>query len=67
MTKSVYQTAKIELKQTAIEAKKQFKSDLPKIRQIINDECDSLCKTFHLSEWQGNLLSNYACQLHPKK
>jgi len=67
MITSIYQSAKIELKQTAKEAKQQFKNDLPAIRQTINDEADNLCKTFHFSEHQRNLLSNFACTLHPLK
>lgn len=67
MINSIYQTAKIELKQTAIEAKKQFKNDSPAIRMIINDEVDNLCKSLRLTDYQRDLLCNYACSLHPKK
>ena len=62
MTK--YQIAKNILKSVSLDAKKEFRFDNPKIRMIINDTCDSCCKD--LSEYQRNLLSNYACSLHPK-
>ena len=57
---------KNELKQISKEAKNQFKNDNPAIRQIINDSADSLCKAHNLSEHKRDLLSNYACSLHPK-
>ena len=66
MKKSVYQVAKSELKRSAIEAKQYFKSDKPAIRQSINDSVDYICRSIQLSEYQKNLLSNYACTLHPK-
>lgn len=61
-----YQTAKRSLKTVSIEAKQAYKSDKPMIRQTINDYSDYLCKSLQLSEYQRNLLSNYACTLHPK-
>lgn len=62
-----YQQAKNELKEAARQAKNYYTSDKPAIRQIINDTADSICKSMNLSEYQRDLLSNYACTLHPKK
>jgi len=67
MKNTIYKTAKMNLKEVAIDAKKRFKTDKPMIRQIINDTADSICKNMQLSEYQRDLLSNYACTLHPKK
>ena len=64
--KTDYQVAKSELKSMAVEAKTMFRHDKPAIRQIINDSCDSLCKTLCLSYHRRSLLENYACKLHPK-
>ena len=59
-----YQTAKERLKETAKEIKKQFPNDKPMINMVINDMVDSLSKDLNLTEYQINLLSNYACKLH---
>ena len=67
MKPTIYQQAKAALKAAASEAKKANKNDLPLIRMIINDEADALCKNNHLSEYQRDLLANYACKLHPKR
>lgn len=64
--KTIYQQAKSELKQLAKEVKKQYPTDKPAARQAINDYADSLCKSLKLSEYQRNLLANFACELHPK-
>lgn len=64
MTK--YQSAKIDLKQVAQDVKKEFKTDKPAQRMIINDAADALCKNLNLSNYNRNLLNNYACKLHPK-
>lgn len=64
---TTYKIAKENLKETAREVKRAFKNDNPLIRMVINDEADSLSKDLNLSEYQRNLLSNYACKLHPKK
>ncbi len=61
-----YQSAKTNLKQVAQGAKKEFKNDKPAQRMIINDTVDALCKNLNLSDYNRNLLSNYACKLHPK-
>lgn len=61
-----YQIAKNTLKAVSLDAKKEFRTDKPMVRMIINDTCDSCCKDLNLSEYQRNLLSNYACSLHPK-
>lgn len=63
--KTIYKTAKESLKETAKEVKQNFKTDKPLIRMTINDTVDSLSKDLNLSEHQRNLLSNYACKLHP--
>lgn len=64
MTK--YQQAKQTLKNVADEVKKTDSTDKPLIRMVINDEVDALNRHYELSEYQRNLLSNYACKLHPK-
>jgi hypothetical protein len=61
-----YKRAKIELKRIAVLAKDSHLSDRPMIRAIINDHADYLCKTGELTEYEQNLLHNYACTLHPK-
>ena len=65
---SNYQQAKIDLKRASKNIKADFKDDKPAIRMYINDTVDFMCKDYsrHLSEYQQNLLSNYACTLHPK-
>lgn len=63
---SNYQKAKQTLKNEAIEYKKVIKNDIPLIRMNINDDVDFISKHLNLSEHQRNLLSNYACTLHPK-
>ncbi len=59
-----YKSAKERLKETAKEIKKQFPNDKPMINMVINDMVDSLSKDLNLTEYQRNLLSNYACKLH---
>lgn len=63
---TLYQNAKNDLKAVSQDAKAQHRNDKPAIRQTINDYVDYLCKDLNLSEYQRNLLSNYACKLHPK-
>ena len=65
-TISNYQIAKQTLKTISFEAKAQFRNDKPMIRQIINDTTDSISRDLNLSDYQRDLLSNYACKLHPK-
>ena len=65
-TKTTYQQAKTDLKEIADTAKIEYKKDLPAIRMIINDSVDMLCKVYQFSDYYRNLLSNYACTLHPK-
>jgi hypothetical protein len=65
-TISNYQQAKESLKNVADEVKATFKDDRALIRMVINDEVDYYCKDLNLSDYQRNLLSNYACKLHPK-
>ena len=68
MTK--YQIAKNILRGIAYDAKSEHSRDKPAIRQIINDGADLICKGYigpgDLTEYQQNLLHNYACTLHPK-
>ena len=61
-----YQIAKSNLKAISQDAKIQYRNDKPAVRQAINDYVDYLCKNMNLSEHKRNLLSNYACTLHPK-
>lgn len=62
--KTTYQQAKEQLKRIANNAKKAHANDKPMTRQIINDSAYELSKVFKLSEYQYNLLCNYACELH---
>ena len=62
---TTYQNAKSMLRSHAENVKIQYRGDKPAIRQSINDYTDSICKDFNLSEYHRNLLSNYACKLHP--
>jgi hypothetical protein len=64
MTK--YQSAKDLLKSIAYDAKSNHRGDKPAIRQVINDSADSICRSGELTEYEQNLLHNYACTLHPK-
>lgn len=61
-----YQLAKLELKEIAIETKNFYINDKPAIRMVINDSIDDICDEQNLSEYQRELLYNYACKLHPK-
>lgn len=61
-----YQIAKIALKERAKDAKKDFPNDKPAIRMVINDDVHLLSADYDLSDYQRNLLANYACTLHPK-
>lgn len=65
-TISSYQQAKRNLKDVSDMAKSQFSTDKPMIRQIINDSVHLNASNYNLSEYHVNLLSNYACKLHPK-
>jgi hypothetical protein len=60
-----YQQAKSNLKRLAKEVKFPYREDKPLIRMIINDGVDMYSKDLNLSEHQRDLLSNYACKLHP--
>ena len=61
-----YQIAKRTLLTIALDAKSQYRNDKPAIRQIINDSTHEVCRDLDLSEYQQNLVHNYACELHPK-
>ena len=65
-TLSNYQQAKALLKERAGFIKKEHPADKPMQRMVINDHADWLCKNYGFSEHKRNLLSNYACALHPK-
>ena len=65
-TVSNYQIAKQTLKNASIEYKRFIKNDKPLIRMIINYATDYLIKDLNLSDYQSDLLSKYACKLHPK-
>jgi hypothetical protein len=65
MNTTKYQQVKSSLKYCAIKTKERNSTDKPMIRQVINDYVDYLSKEYNLSEYQRNLLSNYACKLHP--
>ena len=60
-----YQNAKTELKETANFVKKHYPKDKPLQRQTINDKAYFLGSDFRLTPKQIELLSNYACKLHP--
>jgi ribosomal protein L31E len=64
---SNYQNAKKELKKVSDFVKKQYPKDKPLIRQSINDKSYFLGSEFMLSPYEIDLLSNYACTLHPKE
>ena len=59
-----YQTAKKELKETAIWFKTHYPNDKPRIRQGINDRAYFLRGEHRLSPKEIDLLDNYACTLH---
>ena len=65
-TVSKYQIAKQALKNASIEYKRFIKNDKPLIRMNINDATDCFIKDLNLSDYQSDLLSKYACKLHPK-
>lgn len=58
-----YQYAKKLLKERADFMKKEYPSDKPLQREVINNFCDWLCKNASFSEYKCNLLSNYARKL----
>lgn len=64
-TSTDYQNAKAYLKERANFIKKEYPTDRPMQRQVINDHCDWLCKNYQFSEHKRDLLANYACTLHP--
>ena len=58
-----YQYAKKLLKERADFMKKEYPSDKPLQREVINKYCDWLCINYSFSAYKRNLLSNYACKL----
>lgn len=60
-----YKTTKTLLRSHAEFVKVQFRNDKPAIRQSINDYADMIGRDYDLSDCKKNLLSNYACKLHP--
>jgi len=65
-TLSNYQKAKRNLKEVSQIAKSQCEGDKPRIRMIINDTVHFCSLEYNLSDYERDLLSNYACTLHPK-
>lgn len=63
---TTYSNCMQELKELAKALKENYPSDKPAIRMGINDYTDYLCKEHKLTERQRDLLSSYACKLHPK-
>ena len=61
-----YQKAKKYLCEVAKDIKEKYKTDKPAQRMIINDTVDFLCKNYDFSDYKRDLLSLYACKLHPK-
>jgi len=61
-----YKQAKNCLKELANDVKTAYKDDKPLIRMVINNGIDTYVSHFKLTDYQRNLLSNYACKLHPK-
>ena len=62
---SNYTNAKNELKEVSKHVKKHYPNDKPMIRQTINDKAYFLGGEHGLSPNQIELLSDYACELHP--
>lgn len=60
-----YQNAKELLKERAMFMKKEHPKDKPLQREVINNHLDWLCKNYQFSEYYRDLLSRYACKLHP--
>ncbi len=58
-----YQYAKKLLKERADFMKKEYPSDKPLQRIVINNFCDWLCRNYSFSSYKCNLLSNYAYKL----
>lgn len=65
-TISKYQQAKKHLKNIKESISDEYKEDKPLIRTVINDTVYNLSREYNLTEYQRDLLSNYACKLHPK-
>lgn len=65
MTK--YKEAKQQLKEVSKNIKRDYGTDKPAINMGINDTADAICKNsyYQLTEYQQNLLHNYAANLHP--
>ena len=61
-----YKKAKNYLCEVAKDIKEKYKTDKPAQRMYINDCADYLIKFYQFSEYKSNLLSLYACKLHPK-
>lgn len=63
---TIYQQCKIRLKNIADVLKREIPKDKPAIRMHINNSVDLMSKSYKLTSYQTDLLSNYACKLHPK-
>lgn len=66
--KTKYQEAKQQLKEVSKNLKRDYRGDKPAIRMGINNAADAICKEYHyrLSDYQKELLHNYAVTLHQK-
>lgn len=62
-----YQSSKSMLRAHSEYVKVQFIGDKPAIRESINDYAYMISKDYDLSNYQRNLLANYACTLHQNK
>ena len=47
-------------------AKRQFSNDKPMVRKIINDSVHFNSLEYNLTDYEKNLLANYASAIHPK-
>ena len=60
-----YQYAKLDLKEIAMQVKKDKPTDKPYQRMIINDSVNWVSDNHSLTDYQNELLHNYACKLQP--
>lgn len=61
-----YQIAKSKLRAYAEWVKVFYNNDKPAIREAVNIKTHELSSEWELTEYNTNLLHNYACTLHPK-
>lgn len=65
-TQTNYQQAREYLKKISIYAKIKHGTDKPMVCQIINDECYFIERENNLTNYQKQLIQNYASKLQPK-